>query len=302
MTTNLVLRSSRLLNRLTDRIEQASWLDRPCEWAAGVLGQAFSPPMVKDLLAGSPVGHPLHPPLVAIPIGSWTAAACLDLLDQERGAARKLVALGVVAALPTALSGMADWSSTAGAERRVGVVHAGLNVAALALYSGSWWVRKRGDDRMGVGLSMLGLATISASGWLGGHLVYALGVGVDTTSFQQLPGEWTDAGLESDLAIERPMRRDVAGVPVLVVRSASGIYALADRCTHRGGPLHEGDVAAGCVTCPWHGSIFRLADGEVVSGPASRRQTVLEVQVVDGRVQVRRSAEPRALRTNPVGA
>ncbi len=76
--------------------------------------------------------------------------------------------------------------------------------------------------------------------------------------------------------------------------------ALADRCTHRGAPLHEGEVKEGCVICPWHDSVFDLRDGSVRSGPASRPQPVFDVQVSDGRVRVRR-LESRTLRSNPVG-
>jgi nitrite reductase/ring-hydroxylating ferredoxin subunit len=124
---------------------------------------------------------------------------------------------------------------------------------------------------------------------------------VDTTGFQHLPDEWIDAAEESDLPEGQPIRRDVNGVPLLLVRASDAIHVLADRCTHRGGPLDEGEISGGCITCPWHGSTFRLSDGEVVTGPATRPQTVLEVRTIDGRVQVRRSSEIRTLRTNPIG-
>ena len=88
-------------------------------------------------------------------------------------------------------------------------------------------------------------------------------------------------------------------IPVLLARRGGGVTAFADRCSHRGAPLHEGEVSGGCVTCPWHDSVF-AADGTVLSGPATRPQPVLDVRVVDGRVQVRRHEE-RTLRTNPVG-
>ena len=77
------------------------------------------------------------------------------------------------------------------------------------------------------------------------------------------------------------------------------MVVLADRCTHRGAPLHEGELLAGCIVCPWHGSEFAL-DGSVVHGPATRPQAAYEVRVVDGQVLVRRADEPRTLRTNPV--
>lgn len=80
--------------------------------------------------------------------------------------------------------------------------------------------------------------------------------------------------------------------------------AINDRCTHRGGPLHEGELADGCITCPWHGSQFRLdggpSDGTVRRGPASRPQERFETRVVDGHVQARRVAADRSLGNNPV--
>jgi nitrite reductase/ring-hydroxylating ferredoxin subunit len=151
-------------------------------------------------------------------------------------------------------------------------------------------------------LALAGAGLTGAAGWLGGHLAYALGVGVDTTAFQALPGEWTDTCAEADVPGTGGLRVDVAGVPVLLARAGGTVVALADRCTHRGGPLHDGEFADGCVTCPLHGSSFALADGRVRAGPATRPQPTLAVRVESGRVQVRRADEQRSLRTNPVGA
>jgi nitrite reductase/ring-hydroxylating ferredoxin subunit len=77
------------------------------------------------------------------------------------------------------------------------------------------------------------------------------------------------------------------GIPVVLVRQADGIHALSATCVHAGGPLDEGEVVDGCLRCPWHGSTYRLADGEVVRGPAAMPQPAWEARVVDGRVQVR---------------
>jgi nitrite reductase/ring-hydroxylating ferredoxin subunit len=88
---------------------------------------------------------------------------------------------------------------------------------------------------------------------------------------------------------------------VLLTREPGGkVVAMADRCTHRGGPLHEGWLEDGCVVCPWHESAFDL-DGAVVRGPATRPQLVYETLERDGQVLVRFPDEPRSLRTNPVG-
>jgi nitrite reductase/ring-hydroxylating ferredoxin subunit len=76
--------------------------------------------------------------------------------------------------------------------------------------------------------------------------------------------------------------------PVLLLRQGARVHALADRCNHRSGPLHEGDVGDGTITCPLHGSRFRLDDGSVEQGPATYPQPVFETRVTAGEVEVRR--------------
>jgi nitrite reductase/ring-hydroxylating ferredoxin subunit len=117
---------------------------------------------------------------------------------------------------------------------------------------------------------------------------------VDNTAFEVGPSDWLDVGPASDAGDGRPHLVDAGGVPVLIVRDASGGFALADRCTHRGGPLHEGPVEDGCVTCPWHGSVFRLEDGEIERGPATLPQPRYEVREREGRLEVRRFALARS--------
>jgi len=290
------MRSALALDRAVDRVEHASWLDRACDAISGQVRKVIRPGHVEDLLSGTALSHPVHPMLVAVPIGAWTSATTLDLFGADRRTRRALVAIGAVAAVPTAATGASDWLSTARAERRVGLVHAAANGAALALQLASWRARR---DRgvAGPALSAAALALTSVAGWLGGHLSYAQGVGVDTTVFQSFPTEWTDLCAIDEVG-EKPARRDVGGVPVVIFRTGQDIVALADRCTHRGGPLHEGSVDGGCITCPWHGSVFDRS-GHVVSGPATRPQPALETRRVDGRIQVRRDEE-RSLRLNPV--
>ncbi len=84
--------------------------------------------------------------------------------------------------------------------------------------------------------------------------------------------------------------------PVLLYRTAERIYAIGNRCTHQGAPLDRGPVRAGgsraTVTCPAHGSMFRLEDGSVVRGPARERVPAYDVRVTSGTVELRRrSAE-----------
>lgn len=277
--------------RLVQWIEgQAGW-DRPAEAVAGAIEKLLPLGPVKDAVSGTWLGHPVHPLLVAVPIGSWVSASVLDVVGgaDEAGAARRLIGLGVVAALPTAVTGASDWSYTRGATNRIGVVHALLNVGAVGVYGLSWRARRRGSHGAGVGLALAGGALVSASGWLGGHLSYRLGLGVDTTIFQVGPEDWTAVVDEADLAGGGPACGEVNGIGVLVARTDGEVRALGNRCTHRGGPLHEGELSDGCVTCPWHGSVFRLDDGSVARGPAVAPQPVFETRVAGDRVEVRRT-------------
>ncbi len=288
------------LEGTAQRLERARALDRPANMLAAAGERLIPAGGIRDLLAGVPIGHPLHPVLVAGPIGSWAAASWLDLTGRPR-AARRLVALGVCTAAPTALSGLTDWLSTDRAERRVGLVHAVLNTTAVLVYTASWQARRRGRHVRGAVLSVVGLGVTATAGWLGGHLTYACGVGVDTTAFQAYPADWTDVADLDDVPQCGALGADAGGVPVLLARQNGTVVALAGRCTHRGGPLADGSVDDGCISCPWHGSSFDLATGAVRHGPATRPQPVLSARVHDGRIQVRREDEPRALRSNPIG-
>ena len=135
----------------------------------------------RDALRGSWLGHPVHPMLTDLPIGFWTSAWMLDLVGGERDAraAQSLVGMGLLCAIPTAASGAADWSELRSDARRSGLVHAGANVAATALYAWSYAARHRGDRRKGVAIGMAGAAAATVGGYLGGHLVYRRGAGVE---------------------------------------------------------------------------------------------------------------------------
>jgi nitrite reductase/ring-hydroxylating ferredoxin subunit len=219
----------------------------------------------------------------------------LDLTAGNDSASSFLIGIGIAAALPTAAAGLSDWLDTEDAEMRVGMVHAIGNALGLALLSASW-IQRRREDR-GLVASVAGMAVMGLSGWLGGHLSYALGVGVDTNAFSTGPEEWTAARLLGDA--ENLQCREAEGVRVAVAHLAGRPYGLVDRCSHRGGPLSEGSLVSNCIECPWHKSRFDLRTGLVERGPASVPQPGYEVRDVEGLVEVRRK-ERRALRRNPV--
>ncbi|WP_261166262.1 Rieske 2Fe-2S domain-containing protein [Microbacterium sp. Marseille-Q6965] len=279
-----------LMQRLIRRIERFRGIDAIARPASGSVSAATRPAPVKNLLSGSWLGHQLHPILTDLPIGAWGAATALDLTAGEEGAAaaRRLVGMGLVASAPTALAGASDWAETSGKDRRVGLVHGLMNAGVSVLQTGSWIARRRGHRGLGVALSLVAVGIAGVSAYLGGHLSYVRGVGVNHTAFQGRAGEWTDVAAESEIAEGELRRVLVDDVPVLLTRRRGSLRAISAVCSHAGGPLDEGTLdEEGCVTCPWHGSRFRLSDGAVERGPASVPQPRWEARVESGRVLLR---------------
>lgn len=293
---------TRLLDKFLGVIQGAEALDKVSAPVAAIeqkLGHSL--PWWKNVMSGTFLGHPIHPLLVAVPIGSWSASMLFDIVGDRQGAQR-LVGLGLLSALPTMAAGGSDWAYTTGAEQRVGLVHAVANSLSVTTYGLSWWERRRGHWLRGVGWSVLGATSLTVGGWLGGHLSYALGVGVDTTAFQHSEQEWTPTVATDAVRQGELTAAEVNGVPIVLTRTGEGhIVGLADRCTHRGAPLHQGSLVDGCLVCPWHDSEFAL-DGTVVRGPATRPQLSYQVLERDGQVLVRTGSEQRTLRTNPIGS
>ncbi|WP_221936714.1 Rieske 2Fe-2S domain-containing protein [Skermania sp. ID1734] len=278
-----------LLEDLVHRIEHADNLDRVAKPIASKVGELVKPRPVRNFLSGTWLGHPLHPLLSDLPIGAWSMAALLDALDVE--AADILVGAGIVAAVPTAAAGANDWSDTYGEETRLGLVHAASNSTALVLQIASLLARRRDERGLGKALSLAGVAAMFVGGYLGGHLTFVKAVDVNHTAWPTGPDSWTSVIAEADLADGKPTKVDAGGVSVLLYRHGNTIQALANTCSHMGGPLDEGSVShdgsGDCVTCPWHGSTFRLNDGEVVRGPATIPQPRYETRVTNGHIEVR---------------
>ena len=281
---------SETVRAVVHRLATAEELDRRVgKPAASAVSKAVSNGTVKSLLSGTWLGHPLHPMLTDLPIGSWTSAFVLDLFGGERAhdAADTLVGVGVVCALPTAAAGLSDWSDTLGEERRIGTAHALANVVAVGLYSWSWLARRAGRRKAGVTLGLLGASAATVGGYLGAHLVYRKGVGADRNAWKH-GGDWVDVADDVSLQAGEPLVVKVEDDDVLLVRQGLDVVAISNVCGHAGGPLHEGELdAEGCVTCPWHGSRFRVADGHVVQGPATGHQPRYEVRSEGGRLSVR---------------
>jgi nitrite reductase/ring-hydroxylating ferredoxin subunit/uncharacterized membrane protein len=284
---------------LAESLQTARQLDRPVRKIARAVRKTIPPGPIRDALHGVPLGHPAHPPLTDIPVGCWTSAAVLDLMPGTERASTTLIALGLTAAVPTALTGLTDWSSLHLEQQRVGLVHALGTITASGLYLLSLGVRRRGHRGAGRTLGYAGLTTLLAGAYLGGHLSYRLGAGASHAEpvAHLVPLGWQDLCPVHELPEGWPVHRRLGYISVFVLRTGYDIHVLADRCAHLAGPLHQGRMvyerdASGadqlCVVCPWHGSTFRIRDGAVVHGPATGRQPAFEARLSEaGMVQVR---------------
>ncbi|MCZ2077393.1 MAG: Rieske 2Fe-2S domain-containing protein [Bryobacteraceae bacterium] len=250
-------------------------------------------PVVANALYGTWLGHPVHPVLTDIPLGAWTAAVVLDALDScdggkglKRGA-DAAVALGLAGAVGSAITGFTDWHKIDGKQHRIGLVHGLLNTLGAGLFAASYICRRRSARESGRRLAVLGYAAAGIAAYLGGHLVYREKIGVDHTP-KELPQDFTPVLDASELIEGELKRADVGGVPVVLLKRSDQIFALAETCSHLGGPLAEGQLEDGdCVRCPWHGSLFSMQDGSVREGPATHPQPCLEARIHEGKVEVR---------------
>jgi nitrite reductase/ring-hydroxylating ferredoxin subunit len=202
-------------------------------------------------------------------------------------AADRALAVGTIAAVPAAVAGLNDMRDLIGQSRRIAMVHALLNVVGLSLSTASLAYRHAGRRGLARGLSGLGFLTSSTAAHLGGKLSFALGIRVNRTVGQPVPDAFVPVLDAAELQGDELHRVEVDGVPVLLTRSQTGeICALANTCTHLGGPLAEGSRDGDTVTCPWHGSRFDLCTGAVVEGPAVFVQPRLEARVREDKIEI----------------
>jgi len=279
---------------VAERLERIRWADRTTAVLSSAVRRALQKGPAADALYGVPLGQPVHPRLSELPLGFWTSAALLDLLPATERATRSLIAAGIGGSAPATLTGLADWSVLHREHQRVGIAHAAANAAASALYCASLIARSAGRQRSGKALSFSGLALAGVGGYLGGHLSFRLAAGANHAEpVAHLAGlGWHDLCTLYELPDGRPVRRELGYISVLVLREGSSVRAIADRCAHLGGPLHQRELLTLdghlCISCPWHGSTYRIGDGAVVHGPATARQPAFDTRVLaGGMIQVR---------------
>lgn len=166
------------LHEMLRAVENLRAADRPAGAVAAVARRLLRPPGLRGVLRGSWLGHPLHPLVITVPIGAWACASVLDARAGNEEAARRLTGIGLAAAPPAVLLGLADYDRLNRRQQRVGVVHAIANTAALACFAASYAARRQEAHTKGKVLSLLGMSVLGVGGALGGHLAYAQGAGV----------------------------------------------------------------------------------------------------------------------------
>jgi uncharacterized membrane protein len=228
-------------NNPIDLIEKQEWLGKVADAVQPLILDAFKAggeagQQLKNILHGTWLGHPLHPVLTDIPVGAWSLAAIFDTLEltgskKYKKAADVSVAVGLVGALGSAVTGLTDWSGTDGKKRKIGLMHAMLNVTGTALYGTSLALRSKNKTRdTGIALSFAGLGIVSLAAYLGGHLVFGEQVGVDhTATSDDYPNDFVAVLAENNLA-ENSMKAVKAGeISVLLAKKNCKIFAIANK-------------------------------------------------------------------------
>ena len=240
--------------------------------------------------------HPLHPMLIAFPIGLLVTSFIFDLIAVWRDipalwtAAWYCIIAGLIGATIAAIPGVIDLFSIVpknSSARTRGYKHGILNGLVMVAFIADAAYRGRPDvrpDGTSLILSACGVVLLGFSGWLGATLVYRNQIAVDHLSANA--GEFREVELHdwnqpvcktSDLQEGQLMLADIQGARVAVGRCPEGIVAFSDHCTHKGGPLSDGALIGCTVQCPWHGSQFDVHSGRVVAGPAEERILTYDV-------------------------
>jgi nitrite reductase/ring-hydroxylating ferredoxin subunit/uncharacterized membrane protein len=252
---------------------------------------------LQDLLNGVWLGHSLHATLVDVVIGAATAALLLDLLRIVAGvegletATTWVIGLAWLSGIGALLTGLTDFKDTDPdtATRDVAGVHGVINIVGLGGFAFSTMQRINGSHDAAFWGLLVGYAIISVGSYIGGHVVYRYGYGVNANAFSRgkRAKEFTAVLPLADLPEATPTRATLGQTAVVLVRRGDVVHALKDTCAHAGGPLSKGRLEGDTITCPWHASVFRLADGRVVHGPATSRQVSYLARISDGQVELR---------------
>jgi len=285
--------------------------------------------MLKDFLEGKPLRHPVHPMLVHFPIGLFILSLLLDLASLAFPSVPNLVRdsfyamlVGIITALFAAVPGFVDYTDIRSDHpaKRTATAHMILNLLVVALYGINLGVRSSmlADSKiplLPLVLSLVGVALLSASGYLGGRLVYDEGISVgrhkrrtptpeDTLHFSAAhfaQNEQSDVVFipvpEAERLQEKEtLRAEIDGQVIAIAKIDNHFYGFQEFCTHRFGPLSEGSFEGFNVQCPWHNSCFDVRTGKVTNGPAKVDLKTFKMEMRDGKICVR--IPPKNRKTN----
>jgi uncharacterized membrane protein/nitrite reductase/ring-hydroxylating ferredoxin subunit len=266
--------------------------------------------MLKDFLEGKPLRHPIHPMLVHFPIGFFILSLLLDLATfllpsmlLVRGSFYAMF-LGTISALLAAVPGFVDYTDIRNDHpaKRAATAHMILNLILVVVYAINLGLRSSSlaDPKVApllFVLSLLGVALLSASGYLGGRLVYDEGIAVgrhkrktpmpqDTLRFHVPDSGFIPISQAADLREQETLRVEIHGTVITIARMDDQLFAFQEFCTHRYGPLSEGCFHGFQVECPWHNSRFDVRTGKVTQGPAKVDLKTFKVETRDGKVGV----------------
>ena len=263
----------------------------------GIYGALGSPgKLLQDFLNGSWLGHSLHAVLVDVVVGGSTATLLLDILrvffgiDGLETATTWVVGLSGLSALGAILSGLTDYKDTApdSEERDVTGMHGLINIVATIGFAISFFQRLADAHDAAFWVLLVSYLVLSVGAYIGGHVVFKYGYMVNHNAFNK--GKRADAFTPVvalvEVPEETPTKVMFGSTAIMLVRRADVVYALKETCSHAAGPLSEGELKGDTITCPWHFSTFRLADGAVVHGPAGSRQPSYRTRVADGMIEL----------------
>jgi nitrite reductase/ring-hydroxylating ferredoxin subunit/uncharacterized membrane protein len=251
---------------------------------------------LQDFINGVWLGHSLHAVIVDVVIGAATAAVLLDLLrvvfgvDGLETATSWVVVLAFLAGLGSIVSGLTDFKDTSpdSTTRDVTVLHGLTNIVGVVLFGGSLLLRLGGGHDTGFWVFLVGYVVISVGSFIGGHVVFKYGYALNYNAFSKgkRAKEFTPVMAADELPEATPTKVSFGPTAVMLVRRGEVVHALKETCAHAGGPLSEGTLRDDTIECPWHGSVFRLADGSVKHGPATNRQVRYRARINAGQVEL----------------
>jgi len=295
-----IIHKNKAHERTLDRVIRGQpWLDATGEAIQkavgafyGILGKPGQ--ALKNLLHGTTLlGHPLHPAITDVPIGAWTVGVLCDWLFVATGVVPPIagdvaLGVGVAAAILAAMSGLTDHHETSGFERRTATVHGLTMTTVLIVEVVSLVMRRSPDLRLSaIVIATLGYVLALAGSYVGGHLTFGIGSAINHNAFFEGPADFVKVGIRNDFPEGEMRRVEANGLPVVIMRRDGLLQAIGAVCAHAGGPLEQGKLDGGVVTCPWHFSRFRFEDGKVIGGPATFDQPALVVRERGGVVEVR---------------